>query len=217
MSSISLDSVVIRLRSSRLSISICFSPMPFTCPPPDWRSRWDHIRVRRGSSYWALASSTCSLPSLVAARWLNTSRMSAVRSPTRTPLPSAFSRLRCCRGVSSSSHSTEAAPVLLTRSLSSMIFPLPRYAREWASGSICTRLPTTCSPAASARRSSSCKLSSGVNSNVPRRFEGGALRPTATSTTLSTKPSGSNSSSVSSDASTEERPSEARSKEPEAA
>lgn len=36
-------------RSRRLSISICFSPAPLTWPPPPTRSRWDHMRVRRGS------------------------------------------------------------------------------------------------------------------------------------------------------------------------
>lgn len=30
-----------------------------TWPEPDWRSRWDHIRVRRGSWYSLCASSTC--------------------------------------------------------------------------------------------------------------------------------------------------------------
>lgn len=46
-------------RSSRLSTSFCFSPMPFTWPPPACRSRCVHMRFSRGSSYVAAASSTC--------------------------------------------------------------------------------------------------------------------------------------------------------------
>jgi hypothetical protein len=38
-------------RSRRLSISICFSPAPLTCPPPATRSKWVHMRVSRGSWY----------------------------------------------------------------------------------------------------------------------------------------------------------------------
>ena len=44
----------------------------------------------------------CNLPSRVAARWEKMSRIKAVRSHSRTPLPSALSRLRSCpagRGV----------------------------------------------------------------------------------------------------------------------
>lgn len=46
-------------RSRRLSISICFSPVPLTWPPPATLSRWLHMRVRRGSWYSTWASSTC--------------------------------------------------------------------------------------------------------------------------------------------------------------
>lgn len=47
-----------RVLRIRLSTSICFSPIPLTCPPA-WRSRWLHMRVSRGSWYSAAARSTC--------------------------------------------------------------------------------------------------------------------------------------------------------------
>ena len=58
----------------------------------------------RGSRYSVCASSTCRRPSRVRARCAKMSRISAVRSSTFTS--SAFSRLRCCDGDSSSSKMT---------------------------------------------------------------------------------------------------------------
>mmetsp|Transcript_7926 Transcript_7926/g.23371 ORF Transcript_7926/g.23371 Transcript_7926/m.23371 type:complete len:267 (-) Transcript_7926:665-1465(-) len=104
-SSSSFRSRAMRLRRMRLSTSICFSPMPLLRPPP-WRSKWDHMRVSLGSWYSDIASSTCSCPSRVAARWPKMSRMRAVRSASRTSSPSTFSSDRCCPGDSSSSKIT---------------------------------------------------------------------------------------------------------------
>jgi len=47
-----------RALNSRLSISSCFSPMPFTLPPA-CLSRCDHMRVSLGNWYVHWASSTC--------------------------------------------------------------------------------------------------------------------------------------------------------------
>ena len=60
----------------------------------------------RGSRYCSCASSTCSWPSRVRAWRAKMSRMSCVRSITRTS--SSRSRLRCCEGVSSWSKITRS-------------------------------------------------------------------------------------------------------------
>ncbi len=67
----------------RRSVSICVSPGPPRKPkPPRCRSRWVHERTRRERWYLRCASSTCSAPSAVRARWPKISRMSPVRSMT---------------------------------------------------------------------------------------------------------------------------------------
>ena len=48
---------------SRLSISNCFSPIPFTLPPA-CLSKCVHIFVSRGNWYWHCASSTCMFQSI---------------------------------------------------------------------------------------------------------------------------------------------------------
>ena len=50
--------------------------------PPFCRDKWPQNRVRRGSRCCSCASSICSLPSRVRARWAKMSRMSDVRSRT---------------------------------------------------------------------------------------------------------------------------------------
>ena len=87
----------IRSPIRRRSVSIWVSPGPPRKPkPPRCRSRWVHERTRRERWYFRCASSTCSAPSAVRARWPKISRMSPVRSMTLQP--KAFSRLRCCAG-----------------------------------------------------------------------------------------------------------------------
>mmetsp|Transcript_12531 Transcript_12531/g.35412 ORF Transcript_12531/g.35412 Transcript_12531/m.35412 type:complete len:313 (-) Transcript_12531:236-1174(-) len=112
------------LRRMRLSTSSCFSPMPLTIPPA-CRSRCVHIRVSLGSWYSACASSTCSLPSLVAARWAKMSRISAVRSAMAVPPPSSPSKARSCRGLSSTSKITVSAPRPRAAAATSCAFPRP--------------------------------------------------------------------------------------------
>ena len=102
-------SFCMRVRTSRRSVSICVSPGPRVPMPPPRRSRCVHCPASLGSKYSCCASSTCKRPSLVRARCANTSRIRAVRSMTLTDSPSAFSRLRCCVGVSSSSQMTVLA------------------------------------------------------------------------------------------------------------
>src|SRR5439155_423486 len=85
-----------RGRASRRSVSSCDSPGPRVPTPPPSRSRCCHIPRMRGRLYSSCASSTWSFPSAETACWAKMSRMSCVRSTTRTP--SAFSRERRCAG-----------------------------------------------------------------------------------------------------------------------
>ena len=108
-------------------------PPPPPPPPPDEapprRENCTHSWERRGRRYSSWASSTCSCPSLVRARMAKMSRIRAVRSTIFKRR--AFSRLRCCEGVSSSSKMTRLAPVSWTRARSSSTFPLPRKVAEF--------------------------------------------------------------------------------------
>ena len=89
----------------RLSASICVSPGPPRKPkPPRCRSKWVQDRTRRERWYSRCASSTWSVPSLVAARSPKISKINPVRSITLQP--QARSRLRCCTGVSIASTMT---------------------------------------------------------------------------------------------------------------
>ncbi len=114
-----------RLRTSRLSVSICVSPGPLMPIPPAIRSKCVHCPARRGKRYSVCANSTCRRPSRVRALDANTSKISAVRSSAFRP-PSASSRLRCCVGVSSSSQITVSASSRSHISASSRSLPLPR-------------------------------------------------------------------------------------------
>mmetsp|Transcript_19381 Transcript_19381/g.33476 ORF Transcript_19381/g.33476 Transcript_19381/m.33476 type:complete len:247 (-) Transcript_19381:67-807(-) len=131
------------------------------------------MRVNRGSWYSTWASSTCSLPSRVAARELKMSKISAVRSPTRTlrafsSLPeSAFSRLRSCPAESSVSKMTVSACKALTARETSATFPLPIYVALLGFSSAWYVVPTTLSPAVSANRPSSSKDSCTVYMALP--------------------------------------------------
>jgi hypothetical protein len=108
----------------RRSSSICFSPGPPRTPaPPVWRSRCDQRRTSRVLTYCRRASSTCSLPSWLRARWAKISRISRVRSLTGRPR--WRSRLRCWPGLSDWSNSTSVAPCASARALISSALPLP--------------------------------------------------------------------------------------------
>lgn len=103
---------------------------------------------------------TCSCPSLVRARWAKMSRIRAVRSATRTPSPSARSRLRCCPGLSSSSKMTVSTRCASTAAATSASLPLPRYVAAAGLLSDCDAVPTTYRPAVRARLPSSSRDSS---------------------------------------------------------
>ena len=82
-------------RICRRSVSSCVSPgprVPMGALVPAWRLRWVHMPVSRGSRYSYCASCTCSRPSFVRARWAKISRMSPLRSTTRTPSSSSIAR-----------------------------------------------------------------------------------------------------------------------------
>ena len=85
---------------------------------------WVQSRRRRGRRYSSWASSTCSLPSAEWAWSAKMSRITAVRSITVTP--SALSRLRCCRGASSSSQATRLVPLAAISAFSSSSLLRPK-------------------------------------------------------------------------------------------
>ena len=108
-------SSVTRRRASRRSVSSCDSPGPRVPTPPPSRSRCCHIPRMRGRLYSSCASSTWSFPSALTACWAKMSRISCVRSTTRAW--SAFSSVRCCDGLSSSSTSSTSAARVAVRLL----------------------------------------------------------------------------------------------------
>jgi hypothetical protein len=108
----------------RRSVSSCDSPSPPRMPmPPFCRDKWPQNRVRRGSRCWSCASSICSLPSRVRARWAKMSRISDVRS--RILQLKIFSRLRLCAGERSSSKITVSTSCRRQKSANSSALPLP--------------------------------------------------------------------------------------------
>ena len=117
----------IRRRAMRRSDSSCDSPGPLVPMPPPRRSRCCHMPRMRGRLYSSCASSTWSLPSAVRACWAKMSRISCVRSTTRSL--SASSRRRCWLGPRSSSTTRDSARVSATEAFSSSKRPLPRYVR----------------------------------------------------------------------------------------
>ena len=74
--------------------------------------------------YESWASSTCSFPSIVRARWAKMSRMSAVRSMTRRP--SEPPRFRSWMGDSASSEIMRSACSRRDSVLISSTLPLPK-------------------------------------------------------------------------------------------
>src|SRR3954454_4848020 len=88
------------------------------------------------------------------------SRITAVRSITATP--TSFSRLRSCRGLSSSSQATRLASASLIACFSSLSLPLPKYLSGSGRGRRCVISPATATPAVrSSSRSSERSVSSG--------------------------------------------------------
>ena len=131
-------------------------PAAAPAPAPS-RSRWVHSPRIRARLYSSCASSTWSLPSAEWAWPAKMSRMIAVRSTTG--IPSASSRLRPWRGVSSSSHATTLASSALIAALSSSSLPGPTYvfgcgcSRCWTSARPWRRPAVRSSSSSSARAS----------------------------------------------------------------
>ena len=78
----SFESMLMRWRMRRRSVSSLVSPGPRVPMPPPSRDSAVADPTSRGIRYFSCASSTCSLPSRVRARRAKMSRMSCVRSTT---------------------------------------------------------------------------------------------------------------------------------------
>ena len=76
------ESMLMRCRMRRRSVSSFVSPGPRVPMPPPSRDSAVPDPTSRGSRYFSCASSTCSLPSRVRARRAKMSRISCVRSMT---------------------------------------------------------------------------------------------------------------------------------------
>ena len=100
---------------------------------------------------WAI--STCNLPDRLAACWAKMSRMSWVRSMTRSWVTSA--RLRICDGESSPSKTRSEAPACKATTSMSASLPLPRMNLGLTAVTRCTTRSATSRPAVSARAASS--------------------------------------------------------------
>ncbi len=116
-----------RARSSRRSVSSWVSPGPRRPIPPFCRSRWVQPRTRRVLMCCSWASSTCSLPSWVRARWAKMSRIRPVRSSTRHS--SSRSRLRSWLGLRAWLNMTISASLARTLAAISSSLPLPTNVR----------------------------------------------------------------------------------------
>src|SRR5690606_21604079 len=151
---------------SRRSVSSWVSPGPRRpIEPPRWRSRWVQPRTRRVAMCLSWASSTCSLPSWLRARWAKMSRIRPVRSTTRRS--SAFSRLRSWPGVSGWFTSTRSAPVASHTALISSSLPLPTRVAGLGRS---MRAVTTPARVAPAERASSENSSGSGSAGAPRAW-----------------------------------------------
>ena len=131
-----------RWRMWRRSVSSWVSPGPrvpigLLPPPAVWRTRWVHMPASRGRIYWYCASSTCSLPSPVRARWAKISRMSAERSSTVHLVSS--SRLRVCEGDRSLSNRMRLASFASASCRTSSALPSPIKVRGSGAGTALQR------------------------------------------------------------------------------
>ena len=143
-------------RICRRSVSSCVSPgprVPMGALVPAWRLRWVHMPVSRGSRYSYCASCTCSRPSFVRARWAKISRMSPLRSTTRTPSSSSIAR--ACEGESSLSITTRSHSLFVTISFISCNLPAPRKLRGSGDWRVCKTMATVSAPAVSTSAASS--------------------------------------------------------------
>ena len=149
-----------RLRASRLSTSICCSPIPRAAPPPPdppppSRSRCPHIRAILGRAYCMRASSTWSVASLVWARCAKISRITSSRSITQ--IPDSSSHSRCWDGASSLSNTMQSHSCAFANSTISAALPVPqRYflcmERDHARCSSATPIPSVCTSSSSSSR-----------------------------------------------------------------
>ena len=145
-------------RMCRRSVSSWVSPgprVPMGEEPPlaVCRTRWVHMPVSRGSRYLYWASSTCSCPSLVWARWAKMSRISPLRSSTLTPSSSPSTRI--WEGDSSLSNTARSHSLAAISSFSSCTLPSPRKLRGSGVGRFCIIMATVSPPAVSTRAASS--------------------------------------------------------------
>ncbi len=128
-----------RSRIRRRPISITVSPGPRPPMPPASRDSPASFSVRRGSEYLSCASSTCSLPSRLRARWAKTSRMSCVRSIALSPV--ASSKARAWAGFRSMSKiATLARRRMASRTISCSL-PEPTTVRGWTFERFCRMVP----------------------------------------------------------------------------
>ncbi len=109
--------------------------------------------VRRGRMYLYCASSTCSWPSRVRARWAKMSRMRPERSSTRTPSSSLSTRI--CEGESSLSKTARSQSLAAMSSFISRTLPSPRKLRGSGAGRFCSSIAAVSPPAVSTRAASS--------------------------------------------------------------
>jgi len=107
------------------------------------------------------ASSTCSFPSKLRARWANISRIRPLRSSTRHCRP--CSRLRSWLGLSEALEMTSSALLSATLRLRSSTLPLPMKKRESGRIRVLVSSPTIMAPA---------ELASSLNSS--RSLDSGA-------------------------------------------
>ncbi len=112
-----------RFAIRRRSVSSWVSPGPRKPMPPFCRSRWVQPRTRRVARCESCASSTCSLPSKLRARWAKMSKIKPLRSNTRRPV--SFSRLRSWLGVRVWSTSTTSASFSSAQARISSALPDP--------------------------------------------------------------------------------------------
>ena len=151
-------SELIRRRIRRRSVSSLVSPGPLVPMPPPRRDKAADAPTKRGSRYRNCASSTWSLPSRVRARRAKMSRMSWVRSMTRSSR--IFSMLRSWAGVSSLSKMTNERSDSWHAALSISSLPDPISVAASGRSRSCVKRMTGSMSAASANPASSSSASS---------------------------------------------------------
>ena len=132
--------------------------------PPVSRERLSSFCPRRGIAYLSCASSTCSLPSRLSARWAKMSRMSCVRSMTLRSV--CFAIALACAGESSRSKTSTSASSSIARTTtsSSLPFPITSFGSMWSR--IWMTASAISTPAVRASSRSSRMLSSASRSGL---------------------------------------------------